>query len=360
MNIQDKKILIIGAGPTGLTAALQFIHNGVKVDIVEKRDSPSTLSRAVGIMPGSLEKLGANVSKRILAESMPFMSINMHIENKRVLNLNFKGRLDPKEVLTGLPQDRTEEIIRDELRALGVQVRYACAVTKISTSDDKVAVSFNDESEEYEYDWAIACDGANSMVRKQLGIAFPGYDLDRKWSIADVELENLGQFNSNNVWTKIGADCDTLVSLPIGKKRIRIISTNENCLEILPVPIEIEKINRKGVFQISIRQAETYKKGRVLLAGDAAHCHSPVGGRGMNLGIADAYDAVYSILNGTTEAYTSKRHQEGAEVIKQSESVRKMIMSKSLFSRLQMRFILGTVNRWKWLQSVAIKRISKL
>jgi len=360
MDLSKSKILIIGAGPTGLTAALQFAMNGVKVEVVEKRDSPSTLSRAVGILPESLDKLGAKVKAKILAEAMPFNKLNMHVDSKRMLTIDFKDRLDPNEVITGLPQDRTEEIMRDELAILGVDVRYDCAVTEISTNEDVAEVSFSNDKGKFKYDWVVACDGINSVVRKQLGIAYPGYDLDGKWSIADVELKNMGEFASNNVWVKVGKDFDTFVCLPIAKNRIRIISTAENCLDKMPIPIDIDKVNRQGAFEISVRQAETYKKGRVLLAGDAAHCHSPVGGRGMNLGIADAYDAVHAILQGTTSSYSSKRHIEGAKVIKESEGMRKRIMSRNPLIKMMLKFILGTLNKSSWLQDIAMKRVSKL
>lgn len=354
------KILIVGAGPTGLSAALEFYKNGVSVDLVEKRASASTLSRAVGIMPASLDRLGSNVAKKILAESMPFMYINMHIDHERVLSLDFEGKVNPKEVITGLPQDRTEEIIKEELERLGGTVRYNCTVTDISTTEKEAKISFSDSSEPSTYDWVIACDGMNSVLRKKLKISYPGYELERKWSIADVDLKSMDQFRANNVWMKVGKKYDTVVCLPIGKKRIRIISTNEDCLKTLPIPIELEKLNRTGVFTISVRQAETYKKGRVLLAGDAAHCHSPVGGKGMNLGIADAVDAVHAILNNTTDAYSAIRHKEGAKVIKESESLRKMIMSKNPILKLVLKLVFGIINKVSFLQSIAIKRISRL
>ena len=354
------KILIIGAGPTGLSAALEFFKNGIKVDLVEKRPSASTLSRAVGILPISLERLGPNVAKKILAESMPFMSINLHVDKKRVLSLDFKGKVKEEEIITGLPQDRTEDIIKEELIRLGGTIKYNCAVTNISSTDKEARVQFSDSPEQFTYDWVIACDGTNSVVRKQLEIPYLGYELEKKWSIADVELKDMGQFNANNVWMKIGDKYDTVVCLPIGKSRIRIISTNEDCLKTLPALIEIEKLYRKGVFTISVRQAKTYKKGRVLLAGDAAHCHSPVGGRGMNLGIADAVDAVHAIMNDSTDQYTSLRHEEGARIIKESESMRRMIMSKNPILKSVLKIAFGILNRVSFLQNIAIKRVSQL
>ncbi len=360
IDLSDSKILIIGAGPTGLTVALEFIKHGIKVDIVEKRSSPSTLSRAVGILPESLTKLGGRVAERIFEESIPFMKINMHVDTSRVLSVDLKDRVNPKDVITGLPQDRTEEIMRDELAVQGVDVKYACAVSGISTTDTSAQVRFDGGENPVQYDWVVACDGVNSLVRKQLGIEFPGYDLEKKWSIADVELNNMHDFAANNVWTKVGEENDTFVCLPIAENRIRLISTTDQCLEKVPATLDIKQINRQGEFTISIRQAKTYKKGRVLLAGDAAHCHSPVGGRGMNLGIADAVDAAQAIMRGTTDSYTKIRHAEGAKIIRQSEAMRKRIMSKNPFVKLMLKTMLGLINRFSWLQTFAIKRVSRL
>jgi len=351
---------IIGAGPSGLTAALQFALNGIKVEIVEKRKSASTLSRAVGILPESLDKLGEKAKANILAEAMPFNKLNMHVDTKRSLEIDFNGRLSPEEVITGLPQDRTEEIMKDVLEELGVVVKYNQEVTKVSTTDTSAKVLFKDANIEHEYDWVVACDGINSITRQQLGIKFPGYDLEGKWSIADVELNNFGELEANNVWVKLGKDNDTVVSLPIAKNRIRIISTAEDCLAKIPIELDISKLNRQGTFDISVRQAESYKKGRVLLAGDSAHCHSPVGGRGMNLGIADAYAAAHAIMNDTVDEYSAVRHAEGIRVINESEGMRKRIMSKNPMVKLMLKFILGLLNSSRWLQGTAMKRVSKL
>lgn len=355
------KVLIIGAGPTGLTAALQFVNKGIIPSIVEKRPNSSTLSRAVGIMPASLEKLGKNIASRIQEESMPFMRINMHINKSKVLNLNFNGKVSESEVLSGLPQDRTEEIIKEELEKLGVGINYGTEVVDIKTDDNHAEVWFKNEEESRKYDWVIACDGINSVTRQKLGIEYQGFDLEEQWSIADVELEeDVFEYDANNVWMKIGKEYAAVVSLPIGKNRIRLISTSVDCLNTIPVDLKIKKINRQGNFTVSVRQVTDYKKGRVLLAGDSAHCHSPVGGKGMNLGIDDAYAAVRSILDGTTEEYSENRHKRGKKVIDESESLRKMIMSKSPVLKYVMKTIFSIVNMIPFLHNRAIKRVSRL
>ncbi len=357
----NQTILIIGAGPTGLTAALQFAKNGITPTIVEKRASASTLSRAIGIMPRSLKKLGKNITEKIMEESMPFFRINMNIDSKPAMNLNLQGKIKETEVLTGLPQDRTEEIIKEELKTFGTQIKYGTAVTDIKTNDDFAEVWFNDEKASKKFDWVIACDGVNSTVRNKLNIDYPGFDLENDWSIADVELNGQSyDYAANNVWMKIGKNYDAVVSLPIGQNRVRMISTTEDCLKTIPIDLDIRKTHRKGNFKVSIRQIENYKKGRVLFAGDSAHCHSPVGGKGMNLGIDDAVAAVNSILQGTTATYSKGRHVVGAKVLNGSEILRKMIMSKNPILKYLMKTMFGFVNSSTFLQKKAMRRISQL
>lgn len=359
--LNDKDILIIGAGPTGLTAALHFAQNGIIPTIIEKRAGASTLSRAIGIMPQTMEKLGPNISKKILEESMPFMRVNMHVDTKLAMNLNFKGKVAETEVITGLPQDRTEEIIKVELSRLGVHLKYSTELTDIKTNDEYAEVWFNNEDTAIKYDWVIACDGVNSTTRTKLDIDYPGFDLPEKWSIADVELNgSLYDYAANNVWMKLAKHNGTVVSLPIGPNRVRIISTTQDCLESIPFELDISKVYRKGHFTVSVRQIKEYKKGRVLFAGDSAHCHSPVGGKGMNLGIDDAVAAVNSILQGNTEVYSQERHKKGAKIIGDSESMRKMIMNKNPIIKFLIKTVFGIINNTNFLQKRAIKNISKL
>jgi len=117
-----------------------------------------------------------------------------------------------------------------------------------------------------------------------------------------------------------------------------------------PLPINISNIRREGKFRISIRQAEQYGKGRVFLVGDAAHCHSPVGGRGMNLGIADSAELAERFVNNTLTEYSSSRRIEGEQTIKGSERVRKIVSSTNLFTRSLGYLGLKAVSKVKILQ----------
>jgi 2-polyprenyl-6-methoxyphenol hydroxylase-like FAD-dependent oxidoreductase len=119
-------------------------------------------------------------------------------------------------------------------------------------------------------------------------------------------------------------------------------------------------VHNTAKFRISVRQAETYQRARVFLAGDAAHCHSPVGGRGMNLGIADAAELAGRIAEGTTDDYTDSRHPVGSKTIKQSERARRAITSTHPAIRLFLRGFLRLTKHSPYLQSRFAKRVLDL
>lgn len=142
-------------------------------------------------------------------------------------------------------------------------------------------------------------------------------------------------FDEGGVTVYVQGDGNVFVMvLPIEYRRARVVSSTDDALAALPETLNTKGIRRTASFDISIRQAETYKKGRVLLAGDAAHCHSPVGGKGMNLGIADAIAAAQAIATGETGGYSQARHAAGARIMAASEAARKMIVSNGILVKL--------------------------
>jgi 2-polyprenyl-6-methoxyphenol hydroxylase-like FAD-dependent oxidoreductase len=143
---------------------------------------------------------------------------------------------------------------------------------------------------------------------------------------------------------------------PIGKNRFRLVSNTDNALESMPFKLDIQTIRREARFKIKIAQVKTYQKGRVFLAGDAAHSHSPAGGRGMNLGMADAADLAYKLVHHEADKYTTSRYQEGKKMIAGSEFLRKILTTKSPLKRLFARVLLKCIQAIPMLQKKIASR----
>jgi 2-polyprenyl-6-methoxyphenol hydroxylase-like FAD-dependent oxidoreductase len=188
-----------------------------------------------------------------------------------------------------------------------------------------------------------------------LGIDFRGHDLPETWSIADVDAEGWPDTNAFTVCQLSGGD--VVVVAPLEPKRFRVVSNTEDALAALPLNLNVTNIRRAGEFKISIRQAAQYGVGRVFLVGDAAHCHSPVGGRGMNLGIADGAELARRMVEGGLEGYGEARHKVGKEVIAFSEAFRKVMTSRNPFTRFLVLAVLRTASFMPALQRQFAKKL---
>jgi len=357
--MKEIKVLIVGAGPTGLTAALELARHGILPEIVERRTEPSELSRAVGIIPATIDKLRpTGVGEAILKEGMPFRKVSFYRGSKHLMSFDLTKLTKKGEVMTGLPQNRTEQLMGEGLSKLGVEIQYGITVVDIKTDDEKTTIQF-ENGQTKNYDWVIAADGIDSIVREKLEIPYNGIDLLGKWSIADVEINGDYDPEMFSAWIQ-GDSGEFTFIMPIESKRMRIVSSTPDAIKSLPINLDIKKVRRTGTFKISVRQAETYLKGRVLLAGDAAHCHSPVGGKGMNLGIDDAVAAANAIIDGTTNEYTVKRHKIGKQVLRVSENGRKFILTKNPVKKFITSILFSIIHRTVFLQKLFVRKIGTL
>lgn len=354
----DSGILIAGAGPTGLTAAVELARRGIVPRIVDRKTDPLLLSRAVGINAHSLMLLeDSGVSERLLAEGIRVRRARMH-HGARLLAEIRLDRLDHKyNFMLCLPQDRTEAILLDRLRELGGDAEFGVGLEHLELRDGGALATLrhaeDGRAEEASYGMLLGADGVRSTVREAAGIAYDGFDLDGAWGIADV---------ASAAWAHNDEFCGfilpaggVVVVLPIGTRRYRIVSNRENALEQVPGGMPVDTIRREGKFDIAIRQAPSYRQDCVFLAGDAAHCHSPVGGRGMNLGIADAVGFARRVSEGDLEGYSAERHAHGQATIRTSESGRRAVMAKNPFLRPIVRTVLRLAGRMPFLQ----KRIAR-
>ena len=345
------KILIVGAGPTGLTAAVELARHGIIADIIDKRDAASTWSRAVGILPSSQRLLEpSGVTAKLLQAGIHVRGINAYYKGRKTMSAPFNTE---QPTLIALPQDETETILRESFEEYGGRVTYSFELTSLSQTENSVLVEF-DNDDQTSYDYVIGADGINSKVRESQNISFDGFVVPDEWSIADIELEDWENPDRFSIF--INDDGIVAIVVPIGTDRYRVIANRPDALKRLPIPINITKIRREGNFHISVKQAASYQKGRVFLAGDSAHCHSPVGGRGMNLGMADAVDLARRFAQNDLTDYSTVRHAAGKEILELTERGRKIVSSKNPFLKGAIRMAFTVIDKSRSLQ----KRVTNL
>ena len=379
----SRSVLVCGAGPTGLVTALELARRGVDVRIVDTAPEPSQLSKAAVLWRRSLEVLRPSVPvERFTAHGRPVLGIQFEADGYVLQEIDFG--VDAGQFPHGLliPQNRTEAVLNEALECLGVQVEWGVAVKEVSSCQEHVNVHFSHGGRS-RFEWVVGADGARSTVRKCLGVQFPGVSIDRRWLLADLELVNSGpedrirMFLSNagllglfpygeGVWRVI-ADAG-----PIDPETPRREPTCEDILHILRsrscLDWTVEKALWLSEFRINERQVDHYCHGRVILAGDAAHIHSPAGGQGMNTSIQDAVNlswklamvikkqAARSLLN----TYQDERHPVGAAVVEGSGRMLRVMMNQNPLIGFFRRWVLPYIVGLPPMRKEAVNRLSEV
>ncbi|WP_236540679.1 FAD-dependent monooxygenase [Spiractinospora alimapuensis] len=313
----DTEALVVGAGPTGLTAACALRLQGVSVRVIDANEAPSRSSRA-----NFMHARGAEVLDRLgalgdLAESaISALTITVHVAGEPVSVVRFGdvGLRTSRPALLA-PQSRVEESLRERLADLGTEVEWGTRLEALHQEPDGVDASVSGGSR-IRAQWVVGADGAHSTTRKLIGEPFPGTPVADTWLLADVHLDWPLEPNGSYGW--LHAD-GVLGALPMrdpdGPGIIwRLMAyepgladtqlTTDEILErlrrILPERTRISDIHVhdatwSSVFRIHRRLANTYRRERVLIAGDAAHIHSPMGGQGMLTGVGDAENLAWKL-----------------------------------------------------------------
>ena len=292
-STNDNGVLVVGAGPTGLSAAL-FLHDrGLPVRIVDKSAGPSTTSRAQVVNPRSLELLETTgVTAAIVAESHPIRSVRWYEHWQPLAEIDFET-LQSAFQMRVIPQARTEALLTEALAQRGIEVEREIELSGFVDHGASVSAQLSGKGgnpNRFEAALLLAADGAHSLVRETLGIEFPGHNFPEAWPLYDIELADpLTPDHAHVSFVENGL----IFCLCIRPGLWRVFGNVENLLDHLPAGSKLGNVGWNSLFHIGDRVASELAVGRIALAGDAAHIHSPVGARGMNLGMEDAY--VYAV-----------------------------------------------------------------
>ena len=308
-------VLIAGAGPTGLILALWLTRLGVGVRIVDKVGEPGTTSRALGVQARTLELYAqVDLADALVERGHPFVAANLWVSGKCVARIPFGAMgegISRYPYMLIFPQDEHERLLIERLGALGVTVERPTELTGFEDRGERVVVRMRkaDGSEEAcEASYLVGCDGARSRVREVLNTGFPGSTYTHLFYVADA----IGRGPAMNHELHVALDLsDFMAIFPMkGDGHARFIGTVKDPAADAGRPLEwsdvsgsvlarlgiaVERINWFSTYHVHHRLAAHFRAGRVFLAGDAGHIHSPVGAQGMNTGLGDAMNLAWKL-----------------------------------------------------------------
>ncbi|MBU8808520.1 FAD-dependent monooxygenase [Mycolicibacterium goodii] len=338
-------ILVVGAGPTGLMLACELALGGAKAVLLEERTSAPNITRAFAVHARTLELLdGRGLAQDLVARGLPVREVTP--PGGVVLKLSEL----PTEfgMVLIVPQSGTEHLLEARATELGVDVRRGASVVGVEQDADGVTVRLAD-GDSLRGSYVVGCDGAHSAVRTFAGIDFVGKQYETHILLADVRLASPPE---ETLFARTGVEGVALF-IPFGDGWFRAIVW-DRLREQAPLsePVTLDEIKDafgritgqnygmsdmrwSSRFLSERRQARTYRRGRVFLAGDAAHVHSPLGGQGMNTGLGDALNLGWklaAVVGGRApgwllDSYERERHPVGASVLRFTDAFNQIVLS---------------------------------
>ncbi len=341
MSGDQRPILVVGAGPTGLTLACELARHGAPVRIVDKAPGIASQARATGVHSRTLEVFQQmGIVEPILAQGQRIAAMNQYMNGERIRRIEFAAIDSPFPFTLVLEQWRTERALEELLGRYGLAVERSCELVALEDRLDGVRARLrraDGEEELLETPWLVGCDGAHSAVRHHNRDHFIGDADPTLYAIGDVVVDPPPPAAEMHVFlTRMGAAM--LFPLPEGR---HLLMANLEAPEQEPAePPSIEELQDlvaqrvpgaprlkdprwRSRFRIHYRLCRHYVHGRTLLAGDAVHVHSPFGGQGMNTGIQDAFNLAWKLAlvargrapQALLKSYEKERRSVAEEVI---------------------------------------------
>ena len=312
-------VLIAGAGPVGLTMASELGRYGLSVRLIDKNTERTDKSKALVLWARTLElidRMGTGCTQRFIEAGLKVQQANILSGREEIARVEMTHIESPYNFALMIPQSDTERLLEEHLATFGLKAERQVGLKQFQSSADGVSCTLlhsDGREEAAEALWLIGCDGAHSTVRHELGMEFHGSTLLSDWILADIHLNGVPGAPAINIfWHAQGV----LATFPLHGTRYRVIAdvgessgsigegnrptpTVEEVQQILdvrgPGGIQVSDPVWLSSFSINERKVSDYRSGRIFLAGDAAHVHSPAGGQGMNTGMQDACNLAWKL-----------------------------------------------------------------
>ena len=380
----SEQVMVVGAGPVGLTLALALRRQGLAVRIVDKSAARTDKSKAVVIWPRTLELLDIQGCAQAFVDAgVPARGARILGEGRELVHAHFDLARSAFPYALLIPQSETERLLEQLLAAAGVQVERQ--VELLSFADDGRQVSAtlrhaDGREEGTTAAWLAACDGAHSTVRHALGLAFDGDTMDTGWILADVLIDG----DLPNDLMTIGWQPEGVMAyFPMGGRRFRVIAETGSASDtsdptLAQVQSLIDSRGPQGLrahdpvwlshFRINERKIKDYRHGRIFLAGDAAHIHSPAGGQGMNTGMQDVFNLAWKLAlvhsgkaaPALLDSYSPERSAIGDQVLSSTGRMTRVALLHNPLLRELRDLAVGTLSRLPAIQQRLVDQLTEL
>ncbi|EJR53977.1 hypothetical protein IIM_02234 [Bacillus cereus VD107] len=364
------QLLIVGAGPTGLVLAIGLTKQGIPFRIIDKNKGPGETSRAMGVQARTLEFYRQfGFADQVVQKGIKFVNMQFYRNTTLKAKFNFenmgKGQSRYPFMLS-FPQDEHEKFLIEQLEAKGVHVEWNTELVSFNQKDDHVNVVTiqNGVEEKNVYSYLCGCDGAHSSVRKGLDLNFPGGTYKQTFYVADVQTEN-----RENIGFQMRLFEDGLmIVMPIRTSgSLRLIGiipedlmkeeNKESGFSLIEpyikknTELKITKLNWYSTYKVHHRVSEHFRKGRVFIAGDAGHIHSPAGGQGMNTGIGDAVNLSWklgAVIQGKADesildSYEQERIQFAKTLVATTDRVFTSIVGNGVCKKFNRQYLIPVI-----------------